>query len=122
MTSDEIISGLYVSLDEMKGERDSYKAGNTALLEALMCMCNQHCAHRASGALDHGYLSANEDALEILEQAGMATPVKGDGWTLNWAALEARKPKPQTWAQAVHEVVTDPVEIARLLALDEDTQ
>jgi len=108
--------------DQAIAERDSFRAGNTALLEALMDMCNQHCHQVNSDVLWHHFLSANENAFEILEEAGMATPTAGDGWTLNWDALEARKPKRQTWSEAVHEVVTDPQEIARLLALDDEKE
>jgi len=50
---------------------------------------------------------------EILAGAGL---VNADN-TLNWPALEARKPKQITWEQAVNECVTDPEARARLLAM-----
>lgn len=90
---------------------DRYKNGNTALLEALMDMVHQHCG-TVDDTLDHRFISANENAVELLEQAGMIV----EGNRLDWDALEARKPKRQTWEQAVNECVSDPAERARLLA------
>lgn len=113
---------VYELLLKTQQERDSFRAGNTALLEALMDMCNQHCHQVNTDVLWHHFPSANEDALELLEEAGMATPTQGDGWILNWDALDARKPKRKTWAEAVHECVTDPQEIARLMALDDEVE
>lgn len=85
-----------------EGERDRYKAGNTELLELLMKL----------------HAGQSESLLprvrEILIGAGL---VNAD-YTLNWPALEARKPKQQTWAEAVNECVTDPAERARLLAME----
>lgn len=113
----------YWMLQDVLRERDSYRAGNTALLEALMDMVYQHCPMDDSIAeiMNHGHLSANENAIRILEEARMTKPT-GGGWILDWAALEARKPKRQTWAEAVHECVTDPQEIARLMALDDEVE
>ncbi len=84
-------------------ERDAFKAGNTELLELLMKL---HAGEHAT---------ILPRVREILAGAGL---VNADH-TLNWAALEARKPKPQTWAEAVNECVTDPDERARLLALSD---
>ena len=88
-----------------------YKAGNTALLEALMDMVHQHCTSGAD-EVHHGYISSGEAAVEVLEQAGMLIDGK-----LQWQALEDRKPKRQTWEQAVNECITDPEQRARLLAM-----
>jgi hypothetical protein len=52
----------------------------------------------------------------VLASAGLLNPADG---TLNWQALEDRKPKQQTWAEAVNECVTDPVARERLLAMDD---
>jgi len=121
--SDNPEDDFYDPLATAMMERDRYKTGNTALLESLMDMVYQHCiVDEQNEMLFHDYLSANENAFNLLREAGMMR-VSSDGkYFLDWSALEARKPKPQTWAQAVREIVTDPVEIARLLALDEDTQ
>lgn len=81
-------------------ERDSYKAGNTTLLKALMY------AHEDKD-------DANVLRVQVLSEAGMLN----DGGSCNWGALEARTPKPKTWADAVNECVTDPAERARLLAM-----
>ena len=84
-----------------EGERDRYRSGNTTLLDALM-------------QLAEGVPGADMNAQKVLGEAGMLNPADG---SMNWAALAARKPKPQTWAEAVNECVTDPAERARLLAL-----
>lgn len=65
-----------------------YRNGNTALLEALMDMVLQHCCGEPDDIIRHGHLSANEVAVELLEQAGM---IKEDGLHLDWPALQARK-------------------------------
>lgn len=91
-------------VDELRDEAARYRAGNTELLEALM-----HVAAGTDPELTK--------ALELLGRAGM---LFGDG-ALDWAALEARKPKRQTWEQAVRECVTDQAEVERLLALGDDS-
>jgi hypothetical protein len=52
---------------------------------------------------------------EILTGAGLLNTDN----TPNWDALEARKPKRKTWAEAVNECVTDPEARVRLLAMDD---
>lgn len=81
----------------------SYKAGNTELLELLMML----------HAGDH--TKVLHRGRDILLGAGLLNV----DLTLNWPALEARK-RPVTWEQAVRECVTDPAEVERLLALDDD--
>ena len=87
----------------LPAEVASYRAGNTALLEALML------AHEERD-------SANAARCGVLCEAGM---LDEDG-ACNWPALEARKQKQQTWEQAVRECITDPAEVERLLALADD--
>lgn len=98
---DAMLSAAY----EAEQERDQYRAGNTQLLEALMRYAE-------------GHADAGEFAQPILAAAGMLNGADG---SLNWAALEARRPKPRTWAEAVNECVTDPAERARLLAMGDET-
>lgn len=101
------------------------RAGNTALLEALMDMVNQffysknsHGQYDEDGdILSHSFMSAEEGAISVLIQAGMAEEVTGKGYRLLWDKLEARKPKQQTWEEAVRECINDPAEVERLLAL-----
>lgn len=101
----------------------SYKAGNTALLEALMDMVYQHCIiDEQNETLSHDYLSANENAFAILAEAGMMRQTDNGACFLDWAALEARKPKRQSWEEAVRECVSDPAEVERLLNLDKDIE
>lgn len=100
-----VIDAMLLAAHEAETERDGYRAGNTTLLEALMRYAE-------------GQEGAAEFAQDVLGRAGMLHP--GDG-TLNWAALEHRKPKPITWAQAVNECVTDPEARARLLAMSDST-
>ena len=100
-----VIDAMLLAADEAERERDQYRLGNTELLEAVMRYAE-------------GQESAATFAQDVLDRAGMLHP--GDG-TLNWAALEHRKPKPITWAQAVNECVTDPEARARLLAMSDTT-
>lgn len=98
---DAMLSAAY----EAEQDRDRYRAGNTELLELLMKL---HAGEHAA---------ILPRVREILAGAGL---VNAD-LTLNWPALEARKPKPQTWAEAVNECITDPAERARLLAMGDET-
>jgi len=112
--------------DRAIAERDSFRAGNTALLEALMNMVAGHCASLDDGDAFIITMDRYEkDAFSVLIEAGMMERQVDGGdefYKLNWVALDARKPKRQTWSEAVHEVVTDPQEIARLLALDDEKE
>ena len=96
-----VVDAMLLAAHEAEEERDRYKAGNTELLELLMKL----------------HAEQNESLLprvrEILAGAGL---VNVDN-TLNWEALEARKPKQITWEQAVSECVTDPEARERLLAM-----
>lgn len=84
---------------------------NTALLEALMDMVNQFFYHKNENDQSdedgefilHAFMSAEEEAIAVLIDAGMAEEVKGKGYRLLWDKLEARKPKQQTWEEAVRE-------------------
>lgn len=103
---------VYELLVQAQQERDSFRAGNTALLEALMCFVYRVSNGGRAGEIE---LEINA-ATQVLREAGM---IANDG-SMDWDALDARKPKRQTWAEAVHECVTDPQEIARLMALDDE--
>ena len=101
-----VVDAMLCAADVAERERDSYKAGNTELLELLMKLhAGQH-------------ESILPRVREILAGAGLVDANN----TLNWAALEARKPKPITWEQAVNECVTDPEKRARLLAMSDETE
>lgn len=97
-----VVYAMQRAADEAERERDQYRAGNTALLKALMY------AHEDKD-------DANALRVQALREAGM---LNADG-SCNWQALDARTPKPLTWAQAVNQCVTDPAERARLLAMDD---
>lgn len=99
-----VVDAMLLAADEAERDRDSFKAGNTELLELLMKL---HAGQRDS---------ILPRVREILAGAGL---IRADH-TLDWAALEARKPKPKTWEQTVRECVTDPAEVERLLALDDN--
>lgn len=98
-----VVDAMLLAAHEAEQERDSYRAGNTELLELLMKF----------HAGEQGAIAAR--VRDILAGAGLLTADNA----LNWAALEARKPKQITWAEAVNECVTDPDARARLLALDD---
>lgn len=98
-----VVDAMLLAADVAERERDQFKAGNTSLLQALML------AHE-----DRDTAAASR--VSVLREAGMLN----DDGTCNWQALEDRKPKQVTWAQAVNECVTDPAARARLLALDDN--
>lgn len=99
-----VVDAMLLAAHEAEQERDSYRAGNTELLGLLMKLCaGEHTA-------------VLERARDILTGAGL---MRADH-TLNWQALEDRKPKQITWEQAVNECVTDPAEREQLLAMDDE--
>lgn len=65
--------------------------GNTALLEALMEMVNQFFMETDDGKLRHSFMSAEETAIGVLLDAGMASGSERDGFVLHWDKLEDRK-------------------------------
>lgn len=97
-----VVDAMLMATGEAEGERDSFRAGNTELLELLMKLhAGQH-------------ESLLPRMREILAGAGLLSVDN----TLNWEALEARKPKQMTWEEAVNNCVTDPEVRARLLAIE----
>lgn len=88
-----------------EGERDRYKAGNTELLGLWMKLLD-----------GQDIIDVQERVREILEGASLLRDGKPD-----WAALEARKPQRQTWAEVVNECVTDPEKRAELLAMGDES-
>lgn len=105
------VSGLLESkapADEAASEADRLRAGNTVLLDALMGMVGQFFHGELDGVLSHSFMSAQEAAIDVLIQAGMAVedePNK-NAYRLNWDALEARKPKQRTSDKAVDDHVS----------------
>jgi len=77
--------------EALRAEVASYKAGNTALLEALMDMVFQHFHENQEGFLNHQFISSDEAAIEVLLSAGMAEHVSGKGYRLLWDKLADRK-------------------------------
>lgn len=99
-----VVDAMLLAAHEAETERNQYRAGNTELLELFM---------KLHAGLD--LVDVMERVREILAGAGLLNEPDN---TLNWDALEARKPKPTTWEQAVNECVTDPEARARLLAME----
>lgn len=97
-----VVDAMLIAADEAERERDAFKAGNTELLGLWMKLL-----------AGDDIIEVQERVREILTGAGLLNPDN----TPNWDALEARKPKPITWEQAVNECVTDPEVRARLLAM-----
>lgn len=87
-------------------EARRYRNGNTTLLELFMRLID-----------GDDIADVLQEVRQILRETGL---LNADN-TPNWPALQARKPKRQTWAEAVNECVTDPAERARLLAFDDAT-
>jgi hypothetical protein len=93
--------------EEAREEARLYRNGNTELLELWMRLLD-----------GDDIFGVQWRVREILEGAGLL-----QNGTLNWTALEARKPKQQTWEEAVRECITDPAEVERLLAFaDEEAE
>lgn len=97
-----VVDAMLAAAHEAEQDRDRFRHGNTALLGLLMRL---HTGDDMAAIV--------EDSRAILRTAGL---LREDN-TLDWSALEARKPKRQTWAEAVNECVTDPEARARLLAM-----
>lgn len=70
-------------------KNEALKRGNTALLEALMGMVNQHFDHREDGHLTHTFMSSDEGAIAALIEAGFAEETKR-GYLLNYDRLSER--------------------------------
>jgi hypothetical protein len=100
-----VIDAMLCAATVAEGERDRYQTGNTELLELFMKLVD--------GA---DIIDVMERVTEILGNGGLMNADR----TLNWDALEARKPKQIPWEQAVNELVTDPEERARLLAMADE--
>lgn len=97
-----VIDAMLLAAHEAEKERDQYFNGNTELLGLLMKLhAGEHTA-------------VLKRASEIIASVGLLKP---DG-TLDWAALEDRRPKPVAWADAVNALITDPEERERMLALE----
>lgn len=100
-----VIDAMLCAATVAEGERDRYQAGNTELLELLMHLIDGQDSTELLARIDAVLKGAN-----LLHENG----------TPNWEALEARKPKQISWEQAVNELVTDPEERARLLAMADE--
>jgi len=101
-----VVDAMLLAAHDAEQQRDAYQRGNTELLELWMRLID-----------GDDILGVQERVREILEGLGLM-----ENGTLLWTALEARKPKPLTWEQAVRECVTDPAEVERLLALDNEEE
>lgn len=100
-----VIDAMLCAATVAEGERDRYRAGNTELLGLFMRLID-----------GDDILELTDRVREILTGAGLVNP----DHTMNWQALEDRKPKQISWEQAVNELVTDPEERARLLAMADE--
>lgn len=82
----------YKEAMESAGMATAFRDGNTALIEALMNMANQFFHESADGKyLHHSFMSAEEGAIEALEDAGFAEEVEPEVYRLLWDKLEERK-------------------------------
>lgn len=101
-----VIDAMLLAAHAAEVDRDRYRNGNTTLLELWMRLLD-----------GEDLLDVHERVREVLAAAGLLDELGKP----NWAALEARKPKPITWEQAVNESITDPEERARILALGDES-
>ena len=97
-----VVDAMLKAAHEAETERDQYRAGNTELLGLWMKLLD-----------GQDIIDVQERVREILTGSGLLV-----GNAPQWDALEARKPKQKTWAEAVNECVTDPEARARLLAME----
>ena len=86
-TTEGYLAGLAVG----KAEAAKYRRGNTLLIESLMDMVNQFFFERSDGTLWHSFMSAEENAIETLINAGFAEELEGSTYRLLWDKLEQRK-------------------------------
>jgi hypothetical protein len=63
------------------------------LISALMDMVCQHGDPDKRGRVHDMALSANEGALNLLEEAGFAKYMGKNGWKLDWTKLQKRRIK-----------------------------
>lgn len=82
-------SVLMALAEEMARRLERTQRGNTKLIEALMDMVNQ--SFMGEDTLAHSHMSCEEGAIEVLIEAGFATEVDRNRYTLNWDKLEERK-------------------------------
>jgi len=66
------------------------KNGNTVLISALMGLLNQHCIHDGEFICDV-CLSADEEAINVLEDAEFLVKVSDGKYKLMWNKLEERE-------------------------------
>ncbi|ADE12186.1 hypothetical protein [Sideroxydans lithotrophicus] len=111
-------------VDNLMRISNQLRNGNTELIEALMGMVNQFFirdsdTHDQNDVLRHSFMSAEEDAIRVLIDAGFAEELELGGYRLLWEKLEQRK-KPMTWQDAVNLYVTDPAQRDKLLRMDQE--
>lgn len=86
-TTEGYLAGLAVG----KAEAAKYRRGNTLLIESLMDMVTQFFHTRPDDTLSHSFMSAEENAIETLIEAGFAEELEGCTYRLLWDKLEQRK-------------------------------
>lgn len=70
-----------------------YERGNTLLIDALMGMVNQYFDHAKDdpSIVSHSFMSCEEEAIDVLIDAGFAQAVGKASYRLLWDKLEERK-------------------------------
>lgn len=96
-----LLCGIDMGRFHNRGGGEVMAVSRYRLIENLMDMVNQHCQieHTPRIIVDDMALSANEYAIQVLEELGLAkkVPEQGRCWYLLWDKLEEmRPPKPQT--------------------------
>ena len=98
MGEHEDIAALEEENEQLREKLKRLKRGNTALIEALMDMCSQHCFNHNYGQVDeftnpllsHDFVSSNEGALALLVEAGFAETDNNVDYRLLYDKLKAR--------------------------------
>jgi hypothetical protein len=110
MSERDYVAGLRRDIDTLRAQlfaatakANELRRGNTILLDALADMVNQHFFHANGGPevgeflTDNG-LSANENAIAVLLDAGMARQIRDDRcwYVIDWDALKERMETPSS--------------------------
>ena len=79
--------------EEATKKIEALTRGNTDLIDALMSMVNQffYTPPDGQGVVKHSFMSAEEEAISVLIEAGFAEGDERKGFVLLWDKMEERR-------------------------------
>ena len=84
------VTQMQYRIADLEQQVQALRNGNTLLISALMGMVGQFFyGEDMVGPLTHAFMSAEEQAIEVLIQAGFATEKEGT-YYLDWDKIEER--------------------------------